>query len=130
MRTVNCRKTIGQLGEAAAVCYLQKNGFRILTRNYRNRYGEIDIIACEKKQVCFIEVKTRASTSCGDPWEAVSAAKQNKIARLALVFLQENEWDNVQVRFDVVAVMVDQSGHAEVEILRDAFEVNDPRLTF
>ena len=70
-------KNIGELGENVACEFLIKNGYKIICRNYRNKYGEIDIIASFKNEVVFIEVKTRKSLRYGFPAEAVNAQKKN-----------------------------------------------------
>jgi len=115
-------KNKGQQGEDLAVKFLQKNGFRILARNYRSRYGEVDIIARDKDTVCFIEVKTRSSNDFGYPYEAVSAAKQRKIQRIAEVYLSEQRAEEAKVRFDVVSILMPYGELGTVEILRDAFD--------
>lgn len=80
---------LGQFGENLACYYLQQQGYKILVRNFRCRhYGEIDIIAAKDEVLTFIEVKTRSSVLYGQPMEAVTAVKQNKIYRCALYFMQ------------------------------------------
>jgi len=75
--------------------------------------------------VCFVEVKARSSEACGSPSEAVSRAKQAKIERLALAFLQERNLEDVLIRFDVVAVTLSPGKPAQVEILPDAFQATE-----
>lgn len=80
---------LGQFGENLACYYLQKQGYKILARNFRcRRYGEIDIIAIKGEILTFIEVKTRSSVLYGKPMEAVTTVKQNKIYRCAQYFMQ------------------------------------------
>ena len=112
---------MGQHGEELAARHLAQNGYRIIARNYRNRCGEIDLIAREADVFCFIEVKTRASAVYGGPLEAVSITKQERIARTALIFLQERGLAEAKMRFDVVAVMMENPATPRVDVLKDAF---------
>ena len=64
-------KKTGDRGEDYTAAYLKKNGYKILSRNYRKSYGEIDIIASKGKTICFVEVKTRHSGTLSQPYEAV-----------------------------------------------------------
>jgi len=97
-------KLFGNRGERRAARYLKRNGFRILARQYQNHIGEIDIIALDGNTVVFVEVKTRKSHNKGAPYEAVHQAKQNKIAKIALVFLKAQGWLDRSCRFDIVSV--------------------------
>lgn len=94
---------------------------RILDRNWRCDLGELDIIAESGDTVVFCEVKTRSSLRFGSPALAVGYAKQRKIRQLALRWLagQERHWD--ELRFDVVTVLRDPRGGAQVEHLTGAF---------
>lgn len=76
------RLLLGDRGERAAVKYLKKQGFRIIAKQYRNSYGEVDIIGQDGKTTVFVEVKTRTSTKDGQPFEAVDLRKQQKITRM------------------------------------------------
>ena len=80
----------GKISEVQAASFLESQGYRILFRNYKSQGAEIDIIAREKDTICFIEVKSRSCDRFGSPQEAVTPAKQQKIARAASMFLQEN----------------------------------------
>ncbi|MDG3011001.1 YraN family protein [Rhodococcus sp. D2-41] len=111
------RAELGAHGEDVAADYLQAQGYRILTRNWRCRHGEIDIIAATQSTVVFVEVKTRAGTRFGTPGEAVTPAKLGRVRRLASSWLagQDRGWD--QVRFDVVAVLAPPGGPVTLEHL-------------
>jgi putative endonuclease len=113
---------LGQRGEEAAVHYLQKCGFKILERNFRCRAGEVDIIAEEKGDLVFVEVKARSSRLFGDPAEAVTSRKQGQISKAALCYLGDRHRGRA-ARFDVVTVRFSGDRVAEVEIIRDAFEL-------
>lgn len=104
----------GAIGENAVAEMLSSNGFRILMRNYRTRFGEIDIIAEDSKYLIFVEVKTRKSGSLAEPQEAVTISKQKKIIMAAQDFLQKFPTEK-QPRFDVAAVVAD---NGEVQLLK------------
>ena len=116
--------TLGQQGEALARDFLLKNGYRILERNFRNRLGEIDVIAEEQGFICFIEIKTRHSTQCGSPFEAVSKFKQKQIARVAMSYLRSYRREDRPCRFDVVGITIDEFENPKIEILQDAFRLD------
>lgn len=115
----------GKKGEECAVDLLKKNRYRIIARNYRTRYGEIDIIARDNDTVCFIEVKSRSSDRFGLPQEALSAVKQRKIAKVALAFLKDNNLLDTPARFDVVCVLFDQPV-PRAQLIKNAFELRQP----
>lgn len=117
------RLDLGKLGEAQAVARLKNEGYRVLARNYRNTFGEIDIIAQDGKWLCFIEVRTRTKDWHGHPFESISAVKQKKIIRAARGYLSEQNTEDVDARFDVVAVIPDEAGGFTVELIKNAFEV-------
>ncbi len=113
----------GKEGEDLAVRYLEAQGYRIIQRNYRLRIGEIDIIAGADDCLVFIEVKTRRNNRYGSPFEAVTLRKQRQISRVAQAYMGRYNSGEVPVRFDVVAVFLDQSP-TRVELIKNAFEYN------
>lgn len=113
------RQELGGRGEEAAVILLKNKGMRILERNFRTRYGEIDIIASCEKVMVFVEVKTRSSRSFGLPQEAVEGRKQARLRKLASAYMARLGWQG-ECRFDVVAVWV-QSEQTRVEHFEGAF---------
>lgn len=134
------RKATGNAGEAAAVAFLERSGYRIVDTNVHlgarrdGLPGELDIIAWENETLCFIEVKTRnqtAATVGETPAEAVTPAKQRQIARLALAYATRHgilsDLDGtaeIALRFDVVAVRRFAARGREVcrcELIRGAF---------
>jgi len=118
------RQRLGAGGEEIALEFLKKNRFKLVVKNYRCRYGEIDIIARDPGNVlCFIEVKTRSSQSHGTPQEAVTLKKQGQIGKVALEFIQRYKLEKNHARFDVVAVNLLPAGHT-VELIQNAFELN------
>lgn len=119
----DAKKELGQEGERLAVEYLRRQGYRILETNYRNRLGEIDVVARDRGTLCFVEVKTRTTTSHGHPFESVSRPKQRKLIRTAQGYLTRAGAPDTDARFDVVAVMPDGNGQYTLELLKNAFEV-------
>lgn len=106
-------KITGDKGEILAQNYLKKKKYRILERNYHSNTGEIDIIAQDKKQIVFVEVKTRESNMFGNPSEAVDERKQFKIRMVAEAYLKENYLFDYPCRFDVVEVLDGYINHIE-----------------
>ncbi len=106
----------GAAGEERACAFLQKRGLRIVARNYRQRCGEIDLVALDGKTLVFVEVKQRATGAFGGPLAAVTPSKQHKIARTAERFIQEKRPKFDSIRFDVICLL-----GAEVTHLPNAF---------
>ena len=98
------KRKIGSAWEEAAVCYLQRAGVCILARNFKCSQGEIDIIGYHHDCLVFFEVKYRKDDQFGKPEEAVGIAKQEKISRCALFYLQYHGGLNQAIRFDVLAI--------------------------
>lgn len=96
-------KITGKCGENAVASYLKKMGYKILERNYRNKIGEIDIIAKNKENLVFVEVKTRSSDKFGTPAEAVTYYKKQKIVNAAKYYLMKNPTE-LNIRFDIAEV--------------------------
>jgi len=112
----------GKQGEELAAAYLAKAGYRILERNYRCLFGEIDIVAEEGDVLVFVEVKSRRSTAYGDPQLAVGPRKQKKISLIAMHYLGERRRGHCPARFDVLSVLLLPAG-PRIELIRDAFEM-------
>ncbi len=108
-------KILGNSGESKAERFLKGKGLEILQRNYHNSIGEIDLICYDKKQeeIVFVEVKTRSGLSCGNPLEAVTPQKQNKIQKTALVYLKTKRKLNDKFRFDVIGILGEEIIHIE-----------------
>ena len=116
-------KEIGNLGENLACEYLVKKGYKILGRNYRITFGEIDIIAQLAGVICFVEVKARHSLSLGAPQEAVSLRKQRQIGRVAVYYLKSRKLLEQPARFDVLALLYANS-QPQISLIKDAFELS------
>ena len=117
------KKQIGDAGEKYCAAYLQKHGYRILFRNYRKPFGEIDVIAAKGGTLAFVEVKTRHYASLTQPYEAVDFRKRQRIIKAAQAFLAENDWRD-QCRFDVCEVITDRETlkPLSVNYIENAFE--------
>jgi putative endonuclease len=110
------KKEEGREGEDIAVRTLKKGGYRIVERNYRSLFGEIDIIAEEDGYLVFVEVKKRNSTKFGDPLLAIDKRKKQHIIRSAMVYLKNNKCFDRKIRFDVVGIDREQ-----VKVVKGAF---------
>lgn len=116
-------QNIGEIGEEYTVKFLKKKKYKILERNYRKRYGEIDIIAENKNYIVFVEVKTRHKDSMTSAADAVNRQKQIRIIKTASMYLAENETDKF-CRFDVCEVYINSDNLKLVDInyIEAAFE--------
>ncbi|GMQ79851.1 MAG: YraN family protein [Thermodesulfobacteriota bacterium] len=119
---LNKRQQFGKESESLAVRYLKKNGYKILEQNYRNKLGEIDIIAKEKGSLVFVEVKAGRTHFFGNPKWAVTPKKQRKISMVALYYLKATKQTHVKARFDVVALS-SAKDNPQIEIIKNAFEL-------
>ena len=115
------RISTGKKGEELAAAYLEEAGYRIIVRNYRCLFGEIDMVAEEGETLVFVEVKSRRSDAYGDPQLAVGPQKQKKMSRISLHYLSEHHLRHRLARFDVVAVKLLPAGN-RIELIRNAFE--------
>lgn len=117
---------LGDLGERMAVKALRREGLKVLYRNYRAPGGgEVDIACREGRWLVFVEVKTRRSTDFGRPVQAVDAPKQLLIVRGAMSWLRELGGPDVNFRFDVVEVVLEEGKPPQIEHLRDVFQMPD-----
>lgn len=106
------RRQLGAAGEQLAADHLARRGFEILDRNYRTRFGELDIVACDARQIVFCEVKCRVANRAGrDPLESVHPSKQAQVRRMAGRWLIEREHPRVRdLRFDAIGVTLAPDG--------------------
>lgn len=96
-------KLTGDWGEARAAEYLTRRGYRILARNYRSKWGEIDLVAKINNIVVFVEVKTKTTEAYGEPWEMVNKWKIEQVKKMGEGWCREHAWEG-GVRVDVVGV--------------------------
>jgi putative endonuclease len=121
----DARHRLGALGEKLAADHLIRRGFQIIERNYRTRWGELDIVAYDGETIAFVEVKTRRMSSPErDPLEAVRWNKRSRIRKMAGRWLIErtNRPYADELRFDAIGVTFDPSGRlVGIEHLEGAF---------
>ena len=118
------RAALGALGERLASEHLERQGYRILERNFRCRMGEIDLIARRGSELVFAEVKLRKDASQGEAREFVTAAKQRKLLLTAEYYLSARPWaQDLQARFDVIEVYAPQGTEENCSVfqLENAF---------
>jgi putative endonuclease len=116
----------GSAAESAAAKFLERRGYRIVAYNYRTRLGEIDLIAEDRGTLVFIEVKARATDRFGSPGEAITPAKQARIARLAQQFLTARRLGDRPCRFDAVLISGEDPRSQRIELVTAAFEIAPP----
>jgi putative endonuclease len=116
----------GALGERAAKKFLQRQGSKFLTANFRSRHGEIDLIFRDDDCLAFIEVKTRSSEDWTRPAAAVNAVRRRRLSRTALDYLRLLKNPPVKVRFDIIEVLLMDGGIRELRHLPNAFAMAKP----
>lgn len=119
------KRIFGDKGEEFVANYLRKNGYVISAKNYKSRYGEIDIIAENNNMILFVEVKTRSKEAAKfiSPAECVSDEKQQRIIATAQYYILNNGV-GLQPRFDIAEVITEKSGdmsEATLNYIEDAF---------
>ncbi len=117
------RIALGKTGEDLACVELEKRGYAIVARRYRQRSGEIDIVARDGPTLVFVEVKTRESHEFGDAAEAVTPFKRRRITQLALDYMTRHRLADCPCRFDVVSIHFD-AGAPTIELFQNAFDAS------
>ena len=115
------RVALGKTGEDLACAELERRGYEIIARRYRQRNGELDIIARDGATLVFIEVKARDGSDFGEAAEAVTWRKRHRVTLLAVEFMSRHHIANCPCRFDVVTVQV-ESGEPAVTVYQNAFD--------
>jgi putative endonuclease len=121
----DARQSLGRLGEQLAAEHLVRRGFQIVERNYRTRWGELDIVAFDGRTMAFCEVKTRRlAPGTGSPFEALRALKQSQVRKMAghwLIARTQRPRPDI-LRFDAIGVTFDRAGRlVGIEHLEGAF---------
>lgn len=106
------KQLLGKAGEQKATKFLQSRGYRIHTVNFHSKFGEIDIIAQEGREIVFVEVKTRTHSDVIHPSEAVDEAKINRIIQTGIQYLEQNNI-NLDFRCDIVTILPNSIEHFE-----------------
>ena len=113
---------LGRIGETEATEYLESLGYKILERNYKNKLGEIDIIARDGDTIVFVEVKARGEGSIAQPREFVDEIKQKKIISTANLYMMQYKV-KLQPRFDVIEVFLENNRIKSIKHLENAFSL-------
>jgi putative endonuclease len=117
------RQELGKTGEDLAARELIAQGYAIVARRYRTRFGEIDIVAHDGGVVVFIEVRRKVGLGYGAAAESVTPDKQRRVVRMAVDYLARNGlYDRCAVRFDVVAIDDQPAGSPRITLIRSAFD--------
>lgn len=114
------RTNVGKLGESIAASYLTRKRFRIIERNFKARYGEIDIIAIDQDTLVFVEVKTRISSSFGTPEEAVTPRKLREVVKTAEYYASLHPTLPKLLRIDAIGIMLDPTTMSHVALQHTA----------
>lgn len=113
-------RDLGILGENLAVDFLKNNGYKILTRNFRSRFGEIDVVGVDKDTLVFVEVKTRWSRAFGPPEEAITPWKIRSIIKTGQYFKLLHPKTPEALRLDAVVIEMDKDGQVQrIEIIKN-----------
>jgi len=114
---------VGKIGESIASDFLKKRGYKILQKNFRTPFGEIDIVAKEKEFLVFVEVKTRITYSLGSPHLSITKSKERHIIRNALFYLRSFDLADPYWRIDIVSIKIDHLYNLEkLEIIKNAVQ--------
>jgi len=116
------KDSLGKRGEKIAERFLKKKGYRIVERNFRCPFGEIDLIAWDGDTLAFIEVKTRSDKSFGPAEMSVDLRKQRHLSKASLAYMGKKNFNNLAVRFDVVTVIVSPEEN-ETTLIKNAFDL-------
>jgi len=116
----------GELGERAAKKYLQQQGLKFLTANFRSERGEIDLVFRDGDCLAFVEVKTRSSEEWTRPAAAVDARKRRLLSQTALDYLRRLKHPQVKIRFDIVEVLLTDGLVREIRHLPNTFPMAKP----
>lgn len=123
MTNEQSRTALGQRCEELAADYLRGQGYRVIDRNVRMRFGEIDAVARDGDALCFVEVRARSSTRFGWPEESVTPLKRRRLVRLAQGYLQRLRGHAGPVRFDVLSILLGPDGApARMRLIKGAFD--------
>jgi putative endonuclease len=122
----SARAALGGAGERLAAGWLEARGYRVVARNWRCAYGELDLIAEEADELVFVEVKTRRGVAHGAPEEAITARKRVHLIDAAQWYLVEHQREAQAWRIDVIAIQLDGRGRlTDVRHYRSAIALEE-----
>ena len=129
LRRGRAEPALGSRGEKLARRFLRRRGLKILAQNYRCGAGEIDIIALDRstdtrgagETITFVEVKTRSSDYYTYPESAVNAAKRRRLEKIADYYLANHDAEGLNIRFDVVSIVIGPDRRPKIKYIPDAF---------
>jgi len=124
-----CPEERGRFGEEAAASYLRSLGYKVLLQRFASSGGEIDLVCRHGTVLVFTEVKARSSDAFGRPAEAVTPAKQRKIAKAAQAYLRLLDQRDLVYRFDVVEVYLHEDKPVECSVIEHAFALPEPYMS-
>ena len=113
---------LGKKCEREAVRFLKRRGYKILARNYRSPFGEIDAIAKNGDCIVFVEVKSRSSPLFGPPYLRLVKRKRENIVKSALSYLKRYSSPDAECRIDIVSISLDKK-EGRIELIKDAFGI-------
>ena len=120
----SARSRLGAQGERIAAAHLESLGLVIEERNYRTRFGEIDLVAQDGTETVFVEVRTKRSTAYGTPEESITLRKQARLVRTAEQYLAEHGRAGSSWRVDLVAITLQPDGPAHISHVQSAVEAS------
>jgi putative endonuclease len=121
----------GARGERLAARFLRRNGYKVLYRNFKPKWGgagQIDLVCRDHETLVFVEVKTRSTEDFGRPVTAVHSDQQRRISRGALAWLRMLDNPEISFRFDVVEVIVTENEKPRLELVQNAFQLSKPYI--
>lgn len=111
-------RSLGDIGEDKATAYLQNLGYRVISRNYLTKLGELDVVAIKEDILAIVEVKARKNYDYGRPSDFVNDKKQLRIKRTSEIFIKDKKLFDLQVRFDVCEVNL---SNGQINYIENAF---------
>jgi putative endonuclease len=117
------RHSLGRLGERLAAEHLERLGYRVVARNYRTRFGELDLVVTDDEVLVFCEVKARRAGS-GDPWDSLGEAKRRQVRSMGRAWLSDasDRPRTSKLRFDAIGIVIDRNdGLVSLDHLEAAF---------
>lgn len=121
---LSLKKEVGTYGECEALKYLEKSGYIIIEKNFRSKYGEIDLIAKDGDYITFVEVKLRCGKLYGTPSESITYSKQLKIYRTAQYYIMKKRLHDNYFRFDVIEIfLLHDKENICINLIKNAFQL-------